>query len=191
MKSKDSKNLILAENLKKYRLSFNKNAKDFAKLINIKYDSYLAYERGVQPRYDVLLNIVKKLNSIGLNVTFDDLLADEDYKFIKEREFFNSLGFSVVKNGNGNTTVIYDEGVTEKFFTIPNESFLKLVDELKNTVEYKRFLTDSIYTVLVAIQKKQLKLLMEQLNIKDTDSMKDIQNKLKAQYASTKKDIKK
>lgn len=67
-------------NLKKARIKAGyKTAKDFVKVLSISYDAYITYEnKGREPRYDVLIEIAKKLN-----VTLNELLgvpSSEEYK---------------------------------------------------------------------------------------------------------------
>ncbi len=61
-----------SKNLKKARINAGyKTARDFAKVLSISYDAYITYEnKGREPRYDVLVEIAKKLQ-----VTPNDLLG--------------------------------------------------------------------------------------------------------------------
>lgn len=61
-----------AENLKKYRKKMGfKSAKEFAKVLDIEYSTYMGYEnRGREPKYEVLIKIADTLD-----VSTDDLLG--------------------------------------------------------------------------------------------------------------------
>lgn len=70
------------DNLKKFReLAGYSSAKDFANLLEIPYTTYLGYEsKGIEPKYDTLINIANKLG-----ITTDELLGHKlnAYKYCK------------------------------------------------------------------------------------------------------------
>lgn len=73
--------MSFSENLKKLREKAGyAQAKDFAKALEIKYTTYIAYEQGREPKYELLI----KMSNI-LNVTTDELLGRErnDKELIK------------------------------------------------------------------------------------------------------------
>lgn len=88
--------MSLAKNLKKYRKKMGfKSAKEFAKVLDIEYSTYMGYEnRGREPKYEVLIKIADTLD-----VSTDDLLGytrqesnmnnDEYLKRLMERDVEN------------------------------------------------------------------------------------------------------
>lgn len=81
-----------SENLKKYREKMGfKSAKEFAKVLDIEYSTYMGYEnRRREPRYEILMKIADVLN-----VSIDDLLG-RTLTIDKVLFSLNSLGFNPI-----------------------------------------------------------------------------------------------
>lgn len=81
-----------SENLKKYREKMGfKSAKEFAKVLDIEYSTYMGYEnRRREPRYEILMKIADILN-----VSIDDLLG-RTLTIDKVLFALDSLGFEPI-----------------------------------------------------------------------------------------------
>jgi transcriptional regulator with XRE-family HTH domain len=83
------------ENLQKYRESMGLTAKEFARLIGIKYNTYINYEGGTEPKYDTLCKIAN-----ALNVSIDDLLDYKIDRWKKTKSFLNEHGYILKQHKN-------------------------------------------------------------------------------------------
>ena len=77
------------DNLRQYRERAGyAQAKDFAAMLGIKYTTYIAYEQGREPKYDILCRIATILNA-----TTDELLGysrdstKENIRYARENDF--------------------------------------------------------------------------------------------------------
>lgn len=87
------------DNLKRYReLAGYSQAKDFADALGIKYTTYIAYEQGREPKYELLCSIAKKLS-----VSIDNLLDFKTNSIQDAR--FNELSSFFSRNLNGKLTI--------------------------------------------------------------------------------------
>ena len=94
------------ENLKQYREGLGITAKDFARLVGVRYTTYVNYENvGTEPKYETLIKI-----ATALHVSIDDLL---DYKPDKLNYWLKYLGerydFFTSENGSEGTLAYWDE----------------------------------------------------------------------------------
>ncbi|MBR3721859.1 MAG: helix-turn-helix transcriptional regulator [Selenomonadaceae bacterium] len=93
-------------NLRQYRESAGyAQAKDFAAMLGIKYTTYIAYEQGREPKYNILCRI-----AAALNVTIDELLGYSPpnlYQTCKKR--LNDIGLDIYEEPDGKILVKLDE----------------------------------------------------------------------------------
>lgn len=111
-----------AENLRRFRENAGyKQAKDFASVLGIKYSTYMPYEQGREPKYELLCKIADLLN-----VSTDDLLGRENAlsKSEKALNFLLSLGIKKIPDDNGDGFSLEFKGDTipfenmQYFFTV-------------------------------------------------------------------------
>lgn len=89
------------DNLRRYRENAGYNqAKDFAALLGIKYTTYMAYEQGREPKYDILCRI-----AAALNVTTDELLGHSQDKTRENIQYAQENGFIVYGEPDGSFIV--------------------------------------------------------------------------------------
>lgn len=85
--AKGGKHMSFNENLKEYRERSGYTAKEFAKIIDLPYTTYISYEnQGREPKYDVLIKI-----AAALHVSIDDLLGYDPDQPDEEIKYFNLL----------------------------------------------------------------------------------------------------
>lgn len=124
---------VFGENLKRFRMLAGLSGKEFAKKLNIPYNSYMNYEnKDNEPKYAVLCNIADKLG-----VTVDELVRDHsiqddkpkrelatsneehDAHFEKLFNLMASAGFLIKKDKKGAPSPKYGERIL-----ISNKNFL-------------------------------------------------------------------
>ena len=85
------------DNLRQYRERAGyAQAKDFAAMLGIKYTTYIAYEQGREPKYDILCRI-----AAALNVTTDELLGYSQDKTKENIRYARNNEFLVEEDGKG------------------------------------------------------------------------------------------
>lgn len=116
---------VFGENLKRFRVLAGISGKDFAKKLNIPYNSYMNYEnKDNEPKYAILCDIADKLG-----VTVDELVrdhsgkkkrtqldvsaanADNDTRFEKLYNLMADAGFIIKKDKKGKPDSKYGERI--------------------------------------------------------------------------------
>lgn len=124
------------ENLKEYRERSGYTAKEFAKIIDLPYTTYISYEnQGREPKYDVLIKI-----AAALHVSIDELLGydpgqpDEEMKYSNLLQEYEIPMRAIKSNGNvlycfdvpgTNTTIVLGIKGLKKCFYEAMEEFKK------------------------------------------------------------------
>lgn len=89
------------DNLRQYRERAGyAQAKDFAAMLGIKYTTYIAYEQGREPKYNILCRIAS-----ALNVTTDELLGHDLNKYRENIRYATINGFPTRGEADGGFTV--------------------------------------------------------------------------------------
>ena len=122
--------MFFSENLRKHREAQGISAKDFAKLIDIKYTTYTAYEnQGREPKYDTLVKI-----ATALHVSIDELMdykANKPTKLEYWTKWLESLGYSVESH---NTELeIKKDGYTIGY--VSEKSFLHELELIQSSID--------------------------------------------------------
>ena len=87
---------IFSDNLRKYREKTGKQAKEFAKEIDVLYSTYANYEQGrSEPKIDTLIKIADYLN-----VSIDTLLGYTPNEYEHTKEFLEALNITVNEIGD-------------------------------------------------------------------------------------------
>ena len=139
-----------SENLKKYRERMGfKSAKEFAKVLDIEYSTYMGYEnRRREPKYEVLIKIADILN-----VSLDELLGRDYGELEKTISFFEHIGYKVVKKGD-DKVVIVATNIPPKDYTVVStmkiDEFIELAEKCKNSSRYKTACSNFISYEIVA-----------------------------------------
>ncbi|MDK8254107.1 MAG: helix-turn-helix transcriptional regulator, partial [Dialister micraerophilus] len=157
---------------------------EFAQMLGLKYPTYLNYENnGKEPKFEILVKIADLLN-----VSLDELLGRDFGKLERYIRFCENIGFNVSYENekDGLLHIFIDE---DNSFFIGKNDFIDVLTSVLSSKEYEE------YTSMIICNKfrelENMYSLMVEFDIKDVKTMKELLNRLKAQYASTKKDIKK
>lgn len=148
--------MIFNENLKRYRENTGCTAKEFAKIIDLPYTTYISYEnQGREPKYDTL----KKIAST-LHVSIDDLLGYDPGQIDdleEELAFCKNNGFTVFRWRDSHVVIAYNPenqpvqipDFTEQpdfifsvsdliFFTFDNEWFMDIMRKATISKKYTK-----------------------------------------------------
>ena len=157
------------ENLRHYREKAGyKQAKDFARILNISYTTYIAYEnQGREPKFNVLCKIADLLN-----VSTDELLGrennilgmNEDERLKKEINIILSISdIKYLKLQSINAEYVSfdlcgnDENLIQNTF-FRKKDFLNMVNMIKNSFSDREKKTIYEWTIQKGIEQEVIKL---------------------------------
>lgn len=135
-----------SENLKKIRKSSGYTAKELAKVLELPYTTYIAYEnQGREPKFDTLMRI-----AYILHVSIDELLGytpDAPDELGRAINLCQSLGFTVNVSKNQDRNVSITSSIRD-YFPISEKAFVESVHKALEDPDYLAMKKMSLRTTL-------------------------------------------
>lgn len=136
---------IFSDNLRKYREKTGKQAKEFAKEIDVLYSTYANYEQGrSEPKIDTLIKIADCLNiSIDTLLGYIPQRASNEYEYYKQ---WLSSTDAIKINDNDNLIYITFENMDTNKFVVGavKETYLLSVEKKETLITIAKYIESGI-----------------------------------------------
>ena len=143
---------IFSDNLRKYREKTGKQAKEFAKEINVLYSTYANYEQGrSEPKIDTLIKIADCLNiSIDKLLGYIPKTAPNEYEYYKQWLLSTN---QIEIDDSGDLIHIFFKNLDTKKFVVGalEETYHITVEKKENFIAMAKHIEDCVTTQREAI----------------------------------------